>query len=975
MRIAACITLFAAVVAASGPAAGQSGGPDASGNSFFTTTYDYVPLAAIGTDLNTGNAGEVTVSLPWAFPWYGGSFTDIRVGANGGIRFGSSGEVTAGNNCLPATGSDAPDLAPLWDDLNPGTAGAVYGWYDTAADRQIISWEGVQSGQSTGTGSFQVHLLPNGEVEFHYADLDFGEAAYSLGTSATVGVQDHAGGTASSGNLLQVSCNDGTQISDGLAIVFSSCVDADADGERSQACGGADCDDSNSSVLPGAAEICNGTDDDCDASTDETIDGDGDGVSVCAGDCDDSDGANVPAGTEVCDGADNDCAGGADFPGELVDADVDGALSCNDCDDADPGIFPGASEVCDGVDNDCDGAVPTDEVADADADGWVDCADCAPSVAAINPGAVDTCDGVDANCDGQPEPDDDGDGVLACDGDCDDGDSTVLPSAPELCDGLDNDCDGALPTDEEDADTDGAMVCDGDCDDGDAATFPGATEICDALDNDCDGLVPADEVDLDGDGWIACADCDDSAPSTWPGAVELCNGVDDDCDGNLGTVFHPDPAADGTTGAWRMRGHKVLMDSTVTLGTMQFLLGGGSGTAMNFLVYESTTESGQFTQIANESMTTVQGGTAWRTSPPLDVELTAGSWYLLIAYWYGFAGYGYTENAAMPIALGSGYGEIVAGVSQNLIWSPPTVPSASMNDTGYELRLLFQDEVDSDSDGSPVCEDCDDDDPNVSPYAVELCNGEDETCDGIVPPDEADDDGDGYRGCDGDCDDDDGALNPGATEVCDGIDNDCDPTTDEDDDREVDSDVDTRLSSADSDHDDRENHPGKPEVCDGRDNDCDGVPNADLDGEVDADLDGSLSCFDCDDDDPSVYVGAPELCDDLDNDCDPATDEDFDLDEDGYSACDGDCLEGDATIYPGAVEICNAVDDDCDGLTDEEACSGGDDDDSADMAALTPVGCQSECDGAGIRFGGLGPFALLAGLFGFGLRRRIRRLD
>ena len=50
---------------------------------------------------------------------------------------------------------------------------------------------------------------------------------------------------------------------------FSTCGDWDGDGYVDEACGGADCDDTDSAVNPGAAEICeNGTDDDCDGLAD-----------------------------------------------------------------------------------------------------------------------------------------------------------------------------------------------------------------------------------------------------------------------------------------------------------------------------------------------------------------------------------------------------------------------------------------------------------------------------------------------------------------------------------------------------------------------------------------------------------------------------------------------------------------------------------------------------------------------------------
>ena len=56
----------------------------------------------------------------------------------------------------------------------------------------------------------------------------------------------------------------------------------------------------------------------------------------------------------------------------------------------------------------------------------------------------------------------------------------------------------------------------------------------------------------------------------------------------------------------------------------------------------------------------------------------------------------------------------------------------------------------------------------------EICNGLDDDCNGALPSNELDGDGDTYRPCGGDCDDSNPARHPGATEVCDLVDDDCD---------------------------------------------------------------------------------------------------------------------------------------------------------------------------------------------------------
>jgi hypothetical protein len=110
-------------------------------------------------------------------------------------------------------------------------------------------------------------------------------------------------------------------------------IDADGDGVPENE----DCDDANDLIFPGAEEICDDLDNNCDSQIDEGLlvtryqDYDGDGwgttasaASVCpqepgwveqSGDCNDSHTQINPGAVEICDGLDNDCSDTADDGG------------------------------------------------------------------------------------------------------------------------------------------------------------------------------------------------------------------------------------------------------------------------------------------------------------------------------------------------------------------------------------------------------------------------------------------------------------------------------------------------------------------------------------------------------------------------------------------------------------------------------------------------------------------------------------
>jgi large repetitive protein len=107
---------------------------------------------------------------------------------------------------------------------------------------------------------------------------------------------------------------------------------------------GTDCDDTEVLVHPGATEICNGRDDDCDGIIDES--------------------SAIDATPWHLD-ADGDGFGDPDVRVETCNPPLGFVADSGDCDDSRPSVHPGASEICDGIDNDCDDYIDDSSAKDA----------------------------------------------------------------------------------------------------------------------------------------------------------------------------------------------------------------------------------------------------------------------------------------------------------------------------------------------------------------------------------------------------------------------------------------------------------------------------------------------------------------------------------------------------------------------------------------------------------------------------------
>jgi hypothetical protein len=402
-----------------------------------------------------------------------------------------------------------------------------------------------------------------------------------------------------------------------------------------------------------------------------------------------------------------------------------------------------------------------------------------------------------------------------------------------------------------------------------AVSFSGTLSLLFVLACKDDGLPPeetalppgdsaADDsgepVDADGDGVPASEDCDDNDAAVSPSAEELCDGIDNNCDG--------------------------AVDEGATDATAWYDDGDGDGYGAGEATLACAPEEGQVAQAedCDDARAEINPGAAETDcADPTDYNCD-GSTGFADADGDGFAACEECDDGAA--AVNPDATEICDGLDNDC--------DGAVDPTSAEGAPSWYADGDGDSFGDATR-------PTVACEAPE-----------------------GHVADATDCDDGVGAVNPDAVEVCDGVDNDCDglidpasadgaPTWYADTDGDGFGDVDAAVISCEApsgavadatDCDDAapDTNPDGQEVCGGGDEDCDGLlddedGSVDLStaatGYIDADGDGFgadliVACelpstavsddTDCDDADPSNYPSAAERCDGVDNDCDGVDD-------------------------------------------------------------------------------------------------------
>ncbi len=184
-------------------------------------------VAGTGADGGLSDDGEVDLTIPFPFTYFGVTSTDLCVGNNGAAIFGTTGCSVSWNNGSGLTAAVAGMIAPFWDDLGYNdNVGTMYTeTLGTAPNRRfIVQWDQEVYYAFGGTTeaeniTFQLALFEStNEIQFRYSDVVFGggNASHDGGATAEVGL------VSPDGSIISVYSSQGsTLLNDGDDVIYT----------------------------------------------------------------------------------------------------------------------------------------------------------------------------------------------------------------------------------------------------------------------------------------------------------------------------------------------------------------------------------------------------------------------------------------------------------------------------------------------------------------------------------------------------------------------------------------------------------------------------------------------------------------------------------------------------------------------------------------------------------------------------------
>ena len=136
--------------------------------------------ADFGSHLQVGNRDDITVSLGFAFPFFGESHDSIIVTDNGVVSMEQSiySSANAWFNPHDTIYEKMSIIAPLFDDLNPLQQGGVF--FNAKSDKAVITWRDIPRFGSDLTNTVQLALYPDGMIDFTYEAIGMSDFAADL---------------------------------------------------------------------------------------------------------------------------------------------------------------------------------------------------------------------------------------------------------------------------------------------------------------------------------------------------------------------------------------------------------------------------------------------------------------------------------------------------------------------------------------------------------------------------------------------------------------------------------------------------------------------------------------------------------------------------------------------------------------------------------------------------------------------------